>query len=96
MDLGRAYAVAGQREEARKALDELQTRAKRGYIAPFFFANVYLGLGEKEQAFAWLEKAYEARSWYLTWLKVDPALDSLRSDPHFADLLRRVGLSQNN
>jgi len=93
MDLGRAYAVAGQRDAARQVLDELQTRAKRSYVAPYYFANIYLGLGEQDQAFAWLEQAYAARSWYLTWLKVDPALDSLRSDPRFTDLLRRVELA---
>jgi serine/threonine-protein kinase len=92
MDLGRAYAVAGKRAEAEQVLAELQKRSKSGYVAPFHIANVYVGLGEKDQAFAWLEKAYEARSWYMTWLKVDPALDSLRSDPRFADLVRRAGL----
>jgi len=52
---------------------------------------VYAGLGDKDQALASLEKAYEARSWYVTWLKVEPALDSLRDDLRFKDLVRRVG-----
>jgi hypothetical protein len=57
-------------------------------------AEIYIGLGEKEQALASLEKAYADRSMYLTFLKVDPQFDSLRSDPRYKDLLRRVGLPQ--
>lgn len=93
MDLGRAYGVAGRRAEAEAVLAELRERSKNSYVAPFHIAMVYIGLGDKDQAFAWLEKAYEARSWYLTWLKVAPELDSLRSDPRFADLMRRVSFT---
>lgn len=93
MDLGRVYAASGRRDEARKVLSELQARSKRAYVAPYFVANVYTGLGETDQALTWLEKAYEARSWYLTWLKIDPTLDSLRADPRFPDLMSRVGLA---
>ena len=92
-DLGRAYAVAGRSDEARRVLEELNERSKSSYVAPYNFAVIYTGLGEHDEAFAWLDKACEARSWYLTWLKVDPALDSLRSDERFRDLLRRVGFS---
>jgi hypothetical protein len=56
-------------------------------------ARVYLGLDEKDQALAWLERTYEHRSWWMTFLKFEPGLDGLRSDARFADLLRRVGLS---
>ena len=56
------------------------------------FAVVYVGLGDKEQAFAWLEKAYEERTNFLAYLKVQTTFDPLRSDPRFADLVRRVGL----
>jgi len=55
-------------------------------------ALIYAGLGEKDQAFAWLEKGYEERSFQMQWLTVEPRWDSLRSDPRFADLLRRMGL----
>lgn len=92
-DLGRAYAVAGKSDEARSVLEELNERSRTDYVAPYNFAVIYTGLGERDEAFAWLDKAYEARSWYLTWLKVDPALDSLRSDERFLDLLKRVGFS---
>jgi serine/threonine-protein kinase len=91
--LGRAYALAGNRVEAQKVADDLTERSKREYIPPHSMALLYAGLGEPDQAFAWLEEAYEARSGSLSYLKVDPALDSLRSDPRFQDLLQRVGLA---
>jgi hypothetical protein len=55
---------------------------------------IHVGLGDHDRAFALLEKAYEARSWYLTWLKVEPTLDPLRKDPRYADLMRRVGFER--
>ena len=72
----------------------MNERAQRNYVSPYLMATVYAGLGDKDQAFACLERAYEVRSWYLTHLKLDPELDSLRFDPRFTDLVRRVGLSQ--
>jgi TolB-like protein/Flp pilus assembly protein TadD len=92
MDLGRVHGLAEQKAEARRVLTELQQLSTRRYVAPFHFAMVYTGLGDRDEAFAWLEKAYDARSWYLTWLKTAPEVDSLRSDPRFADLVRRIGL----
>jgi len=62
------------------------------YVSQYNLAVVYAALGDRDQAFASLDKAYEARSWYLTWLNVDPDLDSLRADPRFNDLVRRVGV----
>ena len=88
--LGRAYAVAGKRDEALKMLNELKERAKRSYVSPVGIAIIYVGLGEKEQAFSWLEKAYEDRSTWLIFLKVEPRFDPLRSDPRFQSLLRRM------
>jgi TolB-like protein/Tfp pilus assembly protein PilF len=92
--LGYAYAVAGKRGEAQKVIDELQEESKRKYVSPYFIAVIYSGLGEKDKAFEWLEKAYLERHPYLTLLKVEPVFDNLRSDPRFADLLRKVGLQQ--
>ena len=74
-------------------LRDLQERAKREFIDPYYIAIVYLGLGEQEQTFAWLDRAYEERSFLLPWLKVEPKFDRLRSDPRFLSQLRRVGLS---
>ena len=92
--LGHVYAVSGQRGEARKLLDELQEEAKHKYVSPCYIAKIYAGLGEKEQAFAWLEKAYAERDSNILHLKVDPQFDRLHSDPRFIDLLRRIGLPQ--
>jgi adenylate cyclase len=92
--LGIAYGLAGQKEEARRLLAELQTKSTLHYVPPYFLATVYAGLGENDKAFALLEKGYNERDAYLTWLKVEPALDPLRSDPRFHSLLQRVGLPQ--
>ena len=91
--LGYAQARAGQPGEARKALEELETRSRDTYVQPMWMAAIDLALGEKNEAFDGFEKAYADRSAWLVDLKVDPFFDSIRSDPHFTDLLRRVGLS---
>jgi len=91
--LGEGYAVSHQETEARKILAELKDRSQQTYVQPMWIAVIHLGLGEKDQAFDWIEKAYEDRSAWLVYLKVDPLFDSLRSDPRFVDLLRRVGLA---
>ncbi|MBD0372314.1 MAG: protein kinase [Pyrinomonadaceae bacterium] len=90
--LGHIYAVSGQRDEAHQVLEELKGRARERYVSPFDLALIYAGLGERDEALSWLEKAYEERNQWLTWLKVEPRLDSLRSDERFTSLLRRVGL----
>jgi tetratricopeptide (TPR) repeat protein len=90
--LGYAYAVAGRRAEARKVIAELEELSKRKYVSPYFIAVIYTGLGERDQAFLWLEKAYQERHPYMTLIGVEPAFDPLRSDPRFGGLLRRVGL----
>jgi serine/threonine protein kinase/Tfp pilus assembly protein PilF len=90
--LGYAYAAAGNRAEAQKIIRELKEQSKQKYVSPYFVAGIYSGLGDKDQAFAWLEQAYQERHPYLTLLKVEPVFDNLRSDPRFAELLRKVGL----
>ena len=91
--VGHAYAVAHQEGEAKKILDQLKERSQQTYAQPSLIALIHAGLGDKNQAFDWLQKAYEDRSAGLLYLKVDPAFDSLRSDPRFIDLLHRVGLN---
>ena len=92
--LGHVYAVSGKTSEAQVMLNELKQLSEREYVPADGIALIYAGLGEKDQAFAWLEKAYGERSFNLAWLKVEPRWDGLRSDPRFADLVRRVGLPQ--
>ena len=90
--LGYAYAMSGNRLGATKILEHLAEQSQLRYVSPLNAAIVYLGLGDKDNAFKWLEKAYAERSPDLTTLEVDPIFKSLRSDPRFIDLLRRIGL----
>jgi hypothetical protein len=92
--IGRVDTVSGKRAEAQKVLDELKNRSKQIYVSWYHVASIYAGLGDKDRAFEWLENAYKERSDSLVYLKVDPKVDSLRSDPRFTDLVRRFGLPQ--
>jgi tetratricopeptide (TPR) repeat protein len=91
--LGHAYAMSGKKDEALKVLDELHELSKRGYVSSYRIAAIYAGLQETQQAFEWLRRAYEERDAWLTWLRVDPVFDDLRSDRRFQKLLERVGLA---
>jgi TolB-like protein len=88
-----AQAIAGNQAEARTLLKELQELSKRRPVTPECYFLVYVGLGEKDEAFAWLQRMYEVRSQYPLRLKVDPGFDSLRADPRFAAWLRRLHLA---
>jgi serine/threonine-protein kinase len=89
-ELGHAYALSGRRQEAQKIADRLTGEWKRSHIGAYDIAIIQVGLGEKDQALAWLEKAYEDRAFFMVDLKVEPELDPLRSDPRFQDLVRRM------
>lgn len=91
--LGQIYATCGKRGEAENIIAKLKKLSKHQYVSPLGFTVIYTALGEKDQAFAWLEKSCAEREVGVN-LKTDPIFDPLRSDPRFADLLRRVGLSQ--
>jgi len=91
MGLGYAYGASGQREDAQRILDQLIELSKRFYVPPTYIAAVYVGLGDKNQAFQWLEKAYKDRD-DLIYLKVAPPWVRLSSDPRLASLVQRVGL----
>ena len=92
--LAYGYAVSGRRDEAQKILDEQKELAKQGrYISPYNFAIIYTGIGDKDRAFEWLDKAYEEHSQPLEHVKSRPLFDSLRSDPRFTDLLGRMKLA---
>jgi len=94
--LGHAYGLAGRRGEALKILLELEERAKKSYVSSYQIALVYLGLHRNDEALKQLENAYQERSTLLTYLKMDPRVDPLRSDPRFEDLLRRIGLTHQS
>jgi tetratricopeptide (TPR) repeat protein len=91
--LGDIYAASGRRAEARKIVDGLKIPAPQREVVPYEIAIIYAGLGEKDQALAWLEKAYEQHRFGLLFLKLDPPFRGLQADPRFAALLRRVGLT---
>jgi tetratricopeptide (TPR) repeat protein len=85
-ELGSAYAVSGRRTEAQKVLDKLNGLSKQKYAPAMRRVMVFVGLGDKDMAFKWLEKAYEEH--FVIEIEADPQFDPLRSDPRFADLLR--------
>ena len=92
--LAHAYAATGKRGEAEKILRDLQRQSKTTYVSPYLIATVFAGLGQNDQAFEYLNKAYDDHSLDLSWqIKADLRLDSLRSDSRFQDLLRRIGLN---
>jgi TolB-like protein/DNA-binding winged helix-turn-helix (wHTH) protein/Flp pilus assembly protein TadD len=89
-----ARALSGDKAGARKILEDLEQRSNREYVSPWWMAMVYPDLGDKQKAFFWLEKAYRGREHDLVFSQVWPMFDSLRSDPRYKDLIRRVGLPQ--
>jgi DNA-binding winged helix-turn-helix (wHTH) protein/Flp pilus assembly protein TadD len=90
--IGHVQGVSGRTRDARETLDELTRPAKQRYVTPYGVALVHAGLGDRDQALAWLARALDDRSHWLVWLKLDPRLDVLHSDRRFADLLLAVGL----
>jgi len=92
--LGYADAVSGKRREAQEILNKLDNLSRQQYVTPFGIATIHMGLGEKEKALAWLERAYQAHDSELVGITTDHRLDPLHSDTHFRDLVRRVGLAR--
>lgn len=89
--LGHAYGLSGQRQEAQKIVGELETMGSKKYVSPNLLAVVYVGMGDKDRAFEWLNKAHADRSDFMVVLQVDPALDGIRDDPRFAELVKKMG-----
>jgi Tfp pilus assembly protein PilF len=90
--LGQAFALSGNRRGALDAIDQMKESSQRRYVSPHSIALVYVGLGEKDLAFEWFEKAIDMRSEHMGWWKVDPRVDAVRPDARFAGIVRRVGL----
>ncbi|MHC4174000.1 MAG: tetratricopeptide repeat protein, partial [Planctomycetota bacterium] len=97
--LGAAYVLSGRKDKAETLLQELQERATSEYVLPIYFANLYEALGNTEEAFQWLEKAYQERNSGMLWLRIRGSpwgfsWNSLRSDPRFDDLVQRMGFPE--
>lgn len=92
--LGYVYAVAGQRHEAQQLIAELQQLSQERYVSSYYLAIIYLGVGEQDQVFSYLEQAYEEHASFLAFLKVEPMFDHLRSDPRLISLMQRVGIAR--
>lgn len=92
--LGWAYARAGKKKEARKLIAELDKRRKKEYIRPYYFAKIYAGMDEKDQAFQWLDKAFEEHDMSLVHILSDETMTKLRSDARFSILVKKMGLSK--
>ena len=91
---GQAYSKLGYKGALQTWLDQLTSPSSRAYVSPFFIATLYARLGESDRGLEWLAKAYLQRDGDLVFLKVEPALDDLRSDPRYAELVRKVGFPQ--
>jgi len=92
-NLGHAYGIANRRQEALKILDELRAARSSRYVPADADALIYLGINERAKALDYLERAVDERAMYVTRLRIDPIFDSLRSEPRFVEILRRIGLS---
>jgi hypothetical protein len=88
------FAIGGMKKEARKELTELKSLREEKYVSAVGIAFIHIGLGEKEEALAWLEKGYEERAFQMQFLKVEPRWNDLRSDPRFIDLIRRMNFPE--
>jgi serine/threonine protein kinase len=91
---GFIYSITGKKEEAKKTLDQMLEQSKRSYVAPWMIAGIYIGLGDRDKAFEWIEKAFKERDHWLIYLKVNPIFDNLRSDPRFSKILKRMGFDK--
>jgi hypothetical protein len=92
--MGDVYAQSGQKAAAQKIYAEVQRLAAQVYVDPGKLMWMHIHLGEREQAFAWMEQAYAARSTALSTIKVNPGFDPLRADPRFQSVLRRMRLAE--
>jgi serine/threonine protein kinase/pimeloyl-ACP methyl ester carboxylesterase/Tfp pilus assembly protein PilF len=92
--VGVGYAASGNEQKAREILDRLLDKSNKGYVSPYLIGNIYTAMDDYDKGFEWLEKACDEMDPYLGFLKPDPAFDSIRSDPRFQALLKKIGLDE--
>jgi TolB-like protein/Flp pilus assembly protein TadD len=90
--LAHVFAVAGDKEAARKIIAELKQPSDGRHVSAYNLALIYAGLRERDEVFSWLEEAYKQRALFLAWINVEPLFDGVRSDPRFVDIVKRIGL----
>jgi len=93
-EIGYAYGISGNTEEAEKALVVLENLSSKRVISLYHFATIYAGLGDREKALEFLQRCLEHRNWELRSLTTDPFWDNLRDDPRFVELVKKVGLEK--
>jgi len=93
-DMARAYVLSGRRAEAQRMLDELLERSKGSYVTKYSLARLYAALGDKNRALDELEQSFAERSFFFNFFRSDPEMDSLRSEPRFQELVRRMNFPQ--
>jgi adenylate cyclase len=89
-NIGRTYALTGRAVEARQVLRELEVAARQEYVPAMYMAAIYAALGDRDQSVRWIEKAYEERSDCMIYLRTEPSLDGLRSEPRFQEFLKLI------
>ena len=92
--LEKGFQIGGWKKALEMGVEVRKEQRKRGYASPFEIASLYAQLGDKEEAFRWLEIAFQERDFYMETLRTDSELDAIRSDPRFGELVRRVGLPE--
>ena len=90
--MGHALAISNNKAEAQRVLDRLLALSKERFVSSYDIAHIYVGLGDHDKAFFWLEKALNERDDLLVYLKADPRMDPLHSDPRFSKLVQKIGL----
>jgi hypothetical protein len=90
------YGFEGRKNEAEKLINEAREIARHQYVSGFLFAEAYVGLGQKDQAITWLERAYDAHDEWMVYIASYPGLDRLHSQPRFQALLRRMNFPASN
>jgi TolB-like protein/Flp pilus assembly protein TadD len=90
--LGLAYSVAGKPQQTKKIIESFNALARKRYIPATYFGMLYAGIGDREEALNWLEKAYEERADGLTWINIDPMMDDIKQNPRFQSLIQKIGL----